>query len=42
MVIGTKQLRTQKINNEMRIEVDGKEVVDSASEKLWALSSIMN
>ena len=37
MVIGTKQLRTQKINNEMRIEVDGKEVVDSASEKLLGI-----
>ena len=34
MVIGTKRLRTMKLHGEMQIEVDGKEVVETESEKL--------
>ena len=34
MVIGTRKLRTQKLHEEMQIEVDGKEITESESEKL--------
>ena len=34
MVIGTRSLRNQKLTNKMKIQVDGKEVTQSESEKL--------
>ena len=34
MIIGTKRLRSKKNLNEMKITVDGKEIVETASEKL--------
>ena len=34
MVIGTRKLRTSRIQNEMKIVVDGKEIAENTSEKL--------
>ena len=34
LVIGTRQRRNQKLNNKMSIHIDGKEIIESDSEKL--------
>ena len=34
MIIGTKKLRSLKVDNELKIKVDGKEIVETSSEKL--------
>ena len=34
LIIGTKQLKASKVINEVKIRVDGKEIVESSSEKL--------